>query len=87
MHNEACVSGCAVEVMCGTEWSTERQCVTWCEDNLVEAAKFTTFCHDAWENLHQCIGTLDCDGYADYLMGGESCYEAYFLQQFECEGQ
>lgn len=48
---------------------------------------FTTFCRDAWENLHACIGTLDCAGYDDYLMGGDSCYEAYFLQQFECEGQ
>jgi hypothetical protein len=87
MYTEACVDGCAVEAACGNEWSSELECIVWCEDNLVEAGRFSPFCRMAWENLHACIGTLDCAGYEDFLVGGRACQTAVFTHALECEGQ
>ena len=86
-YTEACVDGCAVESACGNEWSSELECIHWCEDNLIEAGRFSPFCQAAWEGLHACIGTLDCPGYQDYLVGGRSCQAASFTHALECEGQ
>jgi hypothetical protein len=86
-YTPACVDGCAVEATCGNEWSSELECISWCEDNLIEAGRFSPFCRNAWEGLHACLGTLDCPGFEDYLMGGRSCQIETFTHAVECEGQ
>jgi hypothetical protein len=89
MH-QACTDGCAIEFMCGDEWASAEECTEWCEANLVEAAMFSPFCADAWENLSACFATLDCDQFAEYqapMMFPYPCSDAADALAFECEGQ
>ncbi len=85
-----CEAGCMVEFTCGMEWNSEQECVTSCEDNLVEAATFSPFCHDAWESLAACLGTLTCDEFGMWevpTMFPYPCSDADTAINFECEGQ
>lgn len=86
---QACIDSCAVEVECGRFWSSIEECETWCEANLVEAGYFSTYCQDAWEGLHACIGGLTCEQYEAYLAGGNAfpCDAAFYTLDLECEGQ
>ncbi|MCA9709916.1 MAG: hypothetical protein KDK70_29020 [Myxococcales bacterium] len=89
-HNQACVDGCVVEFMCGTEWSSEDECVTWCETNLDKANAFSPFCRDAWEALSACLGTLTCEEFTEWqdpAMFPYPCSDADAILNVECEGQ
>lgn len=89
MH-QACTDGCAIEFMCGDEWTSAQECTDWCEANLVKAAAFSPFCADAWENLSACFGTLGCDQFAEYqapMMFPYPCSDEADALAFECKGQ
>ncbi|MCH9684593.1 MAG: hypothetical protein K0V04_24365 [Deltaproteobacteria bacterium] len=86
----ACEAGCAVEFMCSMAWKTEEDCVTACEDNLVEAGIFSPFCQSAWEMLSACLGTLTCDEYGQWLEPDAfpyPCSDADVALEVECRGQ
>jgi hypothetical protein len=89
MH-QACIDGCAVEFMCGTEWASQDECIDWCEQNLIEAALFSPFCADAWEALSACFGTLTCEEFvehADPQAFPYPCSDEDAALAFECRGQ
>lgn len=88
--SQACADGCAVEFMCGTEWPSEADCVTWCEANLLEAEDFSLFCRLAWEGVSACLGTLTCKEFAqweDPTMVPYPCFDADVVLEVECKGQ
>jgi hypothetical protein len=87
---DPCAEGCAVELMCGTEWMSEEDCVTWCEANLVMAGAFSPFCRLAWEGVSACLGTLTCEEFAQWenpMMFPYPCSDADVVLEVECEGQ
>lgn len=86
----ACQQGCAVQFQCTTEWTSEEECVTACEANLVRAAAFAPSCADAWENVSECVGALTCEELLEWQMPTTfpyPCVEADQVLQFECKGQ
>jgi hypothetical protein len=86
----ACADGCAVEFLCGSEWMSEEDCVTWCEANLIEAEAFSPFCRDAWEGVSACVATLTCEEFAvwaDPMMFPYPCSDADVALAIECKGQ
>jgi hypothetical protein len=88
--SQACIDGCAVEHMCGTEWASAEECVAWCEANLVEASAFSPFCRDAWEALSACLATLDCDELEQWQNPTAfpyPCSNADVVLSVECKGQ
>jgi len=88
--NQACVDGCAVEFMCGTEWMSAEDCVSWCEANLVEANEFSPFCRDAWEGVSACVATLTCEEFMQWQDPMEfpyPCSDADVTLSVECKGQ
>ncbi len=88
--NQACADGCAVEFMCGMEWMSEEECVTWCEANLEKAYAFSPFCHDAWEGVSACLGTLTCEEFAEWdnpMVFPYPCSDADTILAVECKGQ
>jgi hypothetical protein len=88
--SQACIDGCAVEFMCGTEWASAEDCVTACESNLVTASEFSPFCRDAWEALSACLATLTCEDFAVWQSPMEfpyPCSDADVALSVECKGQ
>jgi hypothetical protein len=76
--------------MCDTNWASEQECVDWCDDNLMMAARFTPQCHDAWEALSACFATLTCEEFAEYnnpTMFPYPCSDEADSLMFECMGQ
>ncbi|MEM9459132.1 MAG: hypothetical protein AAGF11_33445 [Myxococcota bacterium] len=87
---QACAQGCAVEFSCGTEWTSEQECVTWCEANLEKAYEFSPFCRDAWAGVSACLGTLTCEEFAEWhdpAMFPYPCSETDAILNVECKGQ
>lgn len=88
--SQACIDGCAIEFMCGTEWASAEDCVTWCENNLMVANDFSPFCRDAWEALSACLATLTCEEFAVWQNPMEfpyPCSDADTALSVECKGQ
>lgn len=88
--SQACIDGCAIEFMCGTEWASAEDCVTWCENNLMAANDFSPFCRDAWEALSACLATLTCEEFAvwqDPMEFPYPCSDADTVLSVECKGQ
>lgn len=86
----ACQQGCAVQFQCTMEWSSEEECVTACEANLVRAAAFAQACAQAWENVSECLGTLTCEELLEWSMPMTfpyPCADADEGLAFECQGQ
>jgi hypothetical protein len=76
--------------MCGTEWTSEAECVDWCEQNLIEASLFSEFCADAWEALSACVGTLTCEEFLEHEapeMFPYPCADEDSVLAVECRGQ
>jgi hypothetical protein len=87
---QPCAEGCAVEVMCGTEWMSEEECVMWCEANLMKAEAFSPFCRLAWEGVSTCLATLTCEEFAVWespMMFPYPCSDADVVLAAECKGQ
>jgi len=88
--NEACASGCAVEFACGSEWTSEEECVSWCEANLEKAYAFSIFCRAAWEGVSACVGTLSCEEFMVWenpVRFPYPCSDADTVLSIECKGQ
>lgn len=88
--NQDCADGCAVELLCGTKWMSEADCVMACEDNLLVAADFSLFCRAAWEAVSACVATLTCEEFLEWqspTMFPYPCSDADVGLASECEGQ
>lgn len=86
----ACADGCVVEFECGQTWKSAEACTVACDANLEKAAAFSQFCSLAWEQLSECIGTLDCTEYAEYqnpMAFPYPCANQDDALTFECDGQ
>ncbi|MCA9653422.1 MAG: hypothetical protein H6712_05630 [Myxococcales bacterium] len=87
---DPCAQGCVTEFACGTEWTSEEECVIACQANLDKAGAFSIACRAAWEDLAVCLGTLTCEDFGVWqapMALPYPCSDEDILLQIECKGQ
>ncbi|MCH9688149.1 MAG: hypothetical protein K0V04_42350 [Deltaproteobacteria bacterium] len=85
-----CEAGCEIEFGCSRQWRSEQACIDSCEANLLEAEQFHRACRAAWENLHECLGTLSCEEFTEWfdpMRFPYPCLSEDEVLAFECKGQ
>ena len=88
--SQPCIDGCETEVLCTMDWASEEECYDACVANLEKAGAFAQACRAAWEDVHTCLGTLDCTDFAEWqapTMTPYPCVSEDEALMFECKGQ